>query len=101
MARALLIAILLAATPLVAHAEAKPNDVTGWSVGGGIGFLADPGQFLLQLDAPYRYSELFSMGPAFQLGAGGSRFTFNASLDGKFHIALFENSRNDVTTPFR
>jgi hypothetical protein len=94
MIRALLLSILLAATPLAAQAEPGPSDVTGWSVGGGIGFIASPGQFLLQLDAPYRLSKLISVGPTFQLGASGSRTTVNASLDGKIHLPVFERSSN-------
>jgi hypothetical protein len=94
MLRAVLLVVLLMATPLAANAKSGSNRVTGWSLDAGIGFFAGPGQFLVQLDAPYRMSKLISVGPAFQLGAGSNQTTVNMTLDGKFHIPVFENSKN-------
>ena len=94
MLRAAVLAVVLLATPLAANANPGSNSVTGWSIDAGVGFFAGPGQFLVQLDAPYRMSKLISLGPTFQLGVGSNRTTVNTTLDVRFHIPLFENTNN-------
>ena len=85
---------IVIAGPQLAHAQSKRNveDPTGWSVSGGIGANASPGQFLFQLDAPYRFSKLLSIGPTFQVGAGNNITTVSLSADGKVHLDLFKNA---------
>ena len=91
-----LLVSLMIANPTLAEGPRKVEDPTGWSVGGGLGAIADPGQFLLQLDASYRFSELFSLGPTFQLGASSFWTTVSTSLDGKIHLDLFGESDNPI-----
>ncbi len=91
-----LITSLSMVAPVRAESAKKVDDPTGWSVGGGIGAAASPGQFVLQLDAPYRFSELFSAAPTFQLLAGSSFTRISMSLDGVVHLNLFDESDNVV-----
>jgi hypothetical protein len=41
---------------------------TGWSLRAGIGFIADPNAFLLNIEAPYAFDRWVSVGPMFQIG---------------------------------
>ncbi len=85
---------LALAGPALSNEKRKVRDPSGWSAGGGIGAIASPGQFLLQLDAPYRFSRLLSVGPTFQLGAGSGLTTVSMSLDGKVHLDVFGRMDN-------
>ena len=83
-------------TPSAGLAQSDSGDPTGWSVGAGIGFHASPTQFLFQLDAPYYYSRVFSLGPTFQLGSGERLTTIGLTLDGKAYFGLFGSSSREA-----
>ena len=89
-------ALALLTTAATAHAQEDDGQSTrekrGWSLGAGIGFLADvntaggPTQFLMQFDALYNVSNKFAMGATFQVGPAGGSSTIALSFDGRFYL---------------
>lgn len=82
------IATLISIALLVAlPASAQSNtgkDRRGFSLGGGIGFVASPDAFELGFEAPYHFDDHFSLGPVLQLGLDGNFLLVLASANARY-----------------
>jgi hypothetical protein len=84
---ALLSAVIGSMLALAPAGEASA-EAPGFSLGGGIGFTAGPGSFLMLIEAPYAFNDNVSLGPQFQLGVGDQALLVAPALSGRIATAL-------------
>ena len=54
--------------------ERNAPPTSPWSLRAGMGFTADPDDFLLNFELPYRFDQYVSVGPMIQVGLGERRY---------------------------
>jgi len=54
--------------------ERNGSPTSPWSLRAGMGFTADPDDFLLNFELPYRFDQYVSVGPMIQVGLGDRRY---------------------------
>jgi hypothetical protein len=54
--------------------QRNESPTSPWSLRAGMGFTADPDDFLLNFELPYRFDQYVSVGPMIQVGLGERRY---------------------------
>ena len=84
---------LLLALPASAD-RSTGGDSSGFSVGGGIGFIASPTAFEMSFEAPYAFDDHLSLGPLVQLGLDEGFLLVMASANVRYGWRVSQLSGN-------
>jgi len=101
--RTALAVLALLAVPLAATAQQAQKPDHPLSVGTGIGFVASETAFLFQLDANYKLTDSFSVGPFFQVAPYDLSTLISLAIDGRYHVNFLHSQKDQIlnkVTPY-